>query len=69
MEMAFFSSRRWVTIFSRKHKHAESAMNSPLFPQTLFEFYHQLQYLNTSADIYIQRGFQTDIRAVFSTVR
>ena len=64
MKMAFFFRR--VTIFSWKHKHTESAKNSPLF---LLEFHHQSQYLNTYADIYVQRGFQTDIRAVFSTVR
>ena len=38
--------------FFRKNKFTESTINSSLFPKSVFEFYHQSQYLNTSADIY-----------------
>ena len=66
MKMAFFSSCWWVTIFSGKHKHTKSATNSPLSPKSLFEFYHQSQYLNTSADISIYSGDFKPISVLFS---
>ena len=72
MKMAFFRLElRWwsVTIFSEKYKYAESTVDTQMFPETLFEFYHHSQNMTTSADIYIKWKLQTDVRAVFSTVR
>ena len=56
-------------IFSEKYEYAESTVDTQMFPETLFEFYQQSQNMTTSLDIYMQWKSQTDVRAVFSTVR
>ena len=57
MKMVFFSSRSSLVVsdefFSEKHQCAESTVDTQMFPQTLFEFYHQSQNMTTSVDIYV----------------
>ena len=56
-------------IFSEKYKYPESTVDTKMFPETLFEFYQRSQNMTTSVDIYLQCKLQTNVRAVFSTVR